>query len=238
MANSTQLEELSNEIFCSIFDYFDAYDLFFAFSSLNSRISSILKLPRLHVIIHPTDIHYQMKFLCRHLKFYSDQVISLKIHDKIRDQANVVAYLFNRHSFINLRSCILYNIQSSAELKTTIKQLKKHRHIISFHIVQSQNIEEDKLCQSHAHLFSEMVLINTPSALRSATLRFHYDYPELMKSMIIETKLTYLHLMFYGTFDNVSIYSLLPVLRINSRLQHLGVIIQMSKMSDTNNGMK
>ncbi|CAF3688390.1 unnamed protein product, partial [Adineta steineri] len=53
MENFMQLEDLSSELFCEIFDYLNAFDLFLAFASLNSRISSIIKLTRLHVIIDP-----------------------------------------------------------------------------------------------------------------------------------------------------------------------------------------
>jgi hypothetical protein len=108
MANHTLLEDLSNELFCEIFDYLNAFDLFFAFVSLNSRISSVLKLTHLHVIIHSTDCRSQIQFLSHHLTFHSDQVISLNIDNKIHDQTNVVDYLYNRHLFLNVRSYIFW----------------------------------------------------------------------------------------------------------------------------------
>lgn len=238
MTNSTLLEELSNEIFCDIFDYFDAFDLFFAFSSLNSRISSVLKLTRLHVIIHSMYRRRQIEFLSHHLAFHSDQVISLDVCDEICDQTNVVAYLYNRHSFLNLRSCIFWLLNSSPKLKNVIKQLKEQTQIVSFHIVQSDYAEEDKLCRSRAHLFSQRILLNTPPTLRTVTLRFHYDHPELLRNTIVYTTLTYLELVFYGTLDKVSIYSLIPVLRIHSTLRHLGVIIKSPTMLEDDNYIK
>jgi len=49
MNNSTSFEELSDDMFCEIFDYLNAFDLFLAFDSPNARISSILKYIRVHV---------------------------------------------------------------------------------------------------------------------------------------------------------------------------------------------
>ena len=238
MANSTLLEEVSSKIFCEIFDYLNAFDLFLAFASLNSRISSILKLTRLHVIIDSVHCRRQIEFLSHHLTFHSDQVISLDICDKICDQTNVIAYLFSRHEFSNLRSCIFWGLHASSKLKKVIKKLKIQTQIVSLHILQSYNAGDDNLCRTHAHLFSEMVLLNEPSTLRFATLRFHYDYPELTRSMTINTTLTYLELIFYGTLDKISVYSLIPVLRVYNTLRQLNVIIKSSTISQDNNNIK
>ncbi|CAF4099698.1 unnamed protein product, partial [Adineta steineri] len=137
MENCMQLEDLSSELFCEIFDYLNAFDLFLAFSSLNSRISSIIKLTRLHVIIDPEYCRSQIKFMSRHLAFHSDQIISLNIFDKICDQKNVVAYLFSRHDFPNLRFCVLRDLQDSSKLENVIKKLKLQSQMTSLHIFQT-----------------------------------------------------------------------------------------------------
>ena len=238
MTNSTRLEDLSNEIFCEIFDYLHACDLFFAFTSLNSRISSILKLIRLHVIIDWTYYRHQIQFLSHHLTFHSSQVISLDIYDKISNQTNVIAYLFNRHVFPNVRSCIFCDLHSSFQLKNVVKKLQEQTQMLSFHIIQSDCAESDKLGRSHAGLFSQMVLLNAPSTLCSATLRFHYDHRELWQTATVCTTLMYLDVLFYGTLDNVSIYSLISVLRTHRTLRYLGVEIKSPVMSQTDNHTK
>jgi hypothetical protein len=101
----TYLEDLSNEIFFEIFDYLDAFDIFTGFTSLNQRISSILQSIPLRIIISRNYYLAQIDFLSAHLTFHAHQVISLKIHDKIRDYSSVISLLFNRHNFINLQSC-------------------------------------------------------------------------------------------------------------------------------------
>jgi len=65
----TQLEDLSNEIFLEILEYLDASNIFFAFGSLNSRISLILNIIPLHINIHFTDCHHQLEFLSNHLEY-------------------------------------------------------------------------------------------------------------------------------------------------------------------------
>jgi len=109
----TQLEELSNEIFLDILEYLDGYDILFAFPSLNSGISLIIYSTHLHINIDFTHCCHQIEFLSHYLKFYSDQVVSLQVHDVICDQENVIAYLFNRHDFSKLQSCVFYSVKSS-----------------------------------------------------------------------------------------------------------------------------
>ncbi|CAF3338585.1 unnamed protein product [Rotaria sp. Silwood2] len=229
MTNVTQFEDLSNDIFLEIFDYLDAVNIFFAFTSLNSRISSILNLINLHVNIRSTHYHHQVKFLSNHLKFHSDQVISLKIYDEICDQDNVIIYLFNRHNFINLYSCIFYSIKSSPELNIVHKKLSKLTKLVLFRINQSRVIEQDKLNTSDAHKFSQWILVDTPLTLRSTALFFHYNHSQIAKALIITTNLAHLQIIFYGTFNDISIYSLIPLLRIHRTLRSLCVTIRNTK---------
>ncbi|CAF1644962.1 unnamed protein product [Rotaria sordida] len=51
MKNPTLFEDLSNEVLYEIFDYLNAFDVFLTFTSLNERISTILKYIRLHIIV-------------------------------------------------------------------------------------------------------------------------------------------------------------------------------------------
>ncbi|CAF3296569.1 unnamed protein product [Rotaria sp. Silwood2] len=230
MKNRTLFEDLSNEVLCEIFDYLNAFDLFLTFTSLNERISTILKYIRLHIIVDSMYYRYKIEFLSHHLTYHSHQVSSLDICDKICGHINIIAYLFDRYEFSNLRSCTFRCLDASSKLENVIKQLKKQTQLVSLHIFQSYDAKNDHLTRNHAHLFSEMVLLNTPLSLRCATLRFHYDYPELITSTIINTNLTYLKLLFYGAFDKISIYSLIPVFRIHKSLQQLNVIIKSSEM--------
>jgi hypothetical protein len=238
MDNPTLLEELSNDVFCEIFDHLNVLDLFLAFNSLNTRISSILKYYRLHVIINSTYYRHQIEHLCHYLTFRSHQVISLDICDEISDQRNIIEYLFERYKFPTLRFCTFRCLEASSKLINVINQLKKQTQLVSFNIFQSYDAKNDQLIRNHAHLFSEMVLLDTPFSLRRATLRIHYDYPELMTSRIITTNLIYLELWFYGSFDKISIYSLIPIFRIHKSLRQLNVLIRSSKMSQYNINFK
>jgi hypothetical protein len=226
MDKATSFEDLSNDIFCELFDYFNAFDLFLAFDSLNVRISSVFKYIRLHIIIHPLYYRHQILFLSRYLTFHSHQVVSLDISDKICDQRDTIAYLFDRHEFPILHSCIFRCLNVSSKLNNAINQLKKQTQLVSFHLFQLCDVPNDVLIRHDAHLFSEMFFLNIPCSLRCDTLRLLYDYPELITNTITNSSLTYLELLFTETFRKISIYSLIHVLRIHKSLRQLNVIIK------------
>ncbi|CAF4518274.1 unnamed protein product [Rotaria sp. Silwood2] len=230
MTIRTQLEDLSNEIFLDIFEYLNANDIFFGFTSLNLRISLLLNSIPLHINIHRTCCRHELEFLCNHLKFHSDQVVSLQVHDQICDQTSVIAYLFHRHDFINLHSCIFYSINSSSKLKIAVEKLSKLPKIVLFRIIQSCNVKEDKLNTSDAFEFSQLILIDTPSTLRSTSLYFHYNHTQIATISKVTTNLTHLQIIFYGTLNDISIYSLIPLLRIHRALRTLCVTIKSTQV--------
>ncbi|CAF3211177.1 unnamed protein product [Rotaria sp. Silwood2] len=235
MKNSTSFEDLSNELLCEIFDYLNAFDLFLAFTSLNERISTILKYIYLHIMVDSMYYRYQIEFLSHHLTFHSHQVISLDISDKICDQIDTIAYLFDQYNFPNLRFCTFRCHDESSKLKNVIKRLKKQTHLVSLHVFQSCDAKYDYLNRNHPHLFSEIVLFNIPLSVRCATLRFHYGCSQLITTTIINTNLTYLDLLFYGkTFDQILCYFLIPILRIQKSLRQMNVIIKHPNMSQHN----
>lgn len=55
---STILEDLPTELFCSIFDYFWAHELFYSFANLNQRIDKILSHTQLHISSQNHEIVY------------------------------------------------------------------------------------------------------------------------------------------------------------------------------------
>jgi len=109
MNKVTQLEDLSNDLFLEIFDYFHALDLFMAFSSLNHRISLILSLTRLHVVISKLHCRYEIKFLSSHLTHHAHQVISVSLEDEVYNFSSVISFFF-QSTFIYQSSimCILF----------------------------------------------------------------------------------------------------------------------------------
>jgi hypothetical protein len=232
MAVITKLEDLSNEIFLEIFEYLDGSKILSAFASLNSRISLILHSIRIHLNINSTHCRDEVEFLSSQLKFYSAQVVSLQVHDEICDQENVIAYLFNQHDFLNLHSCIFHSISSSSELEILFEKLSKLPKIVLFRIIQSCNAKEDKLNTSDAHSFSQLILVDTPETLRSTNLCFHYHHPQIATTSIVTTNLTHLQVIFYGTLNDVSIYSLIPLLRIRHVLRSLCVTIKSTKVAE------
>ncbi len=88
----TQFEDLSDKLFLIIFDYLYALDLFQAFSSLNTRISSILFDARLYVIISKLHRRQQIEFLSFHLTHHADQVIFISLEDQLHDYSAIFDY--------------------------------------------------------------------------------------------------------------------------------------------------
>ncbi|UJR16464.1 hypothetical protein I4U23_003366 [Adineta vaga] len=230
MIINTRLEDLSNDIFFEIFDYFHAIDIFYAFTSLNSRFSLILKSIRLHVIIFYRHYRRQIEFLSHHLKFHSNQVVSLNIHDQTRNQINVITFLFNQHQFLNLYSCIFFSMTSSSNSNVVLEQLSKSTKLVCFRIIQSDNAEDDNLNKCDADKLSQLILINPSLTLRSADLSFHHDHFSISKKFIFRTNLTHLKLIFYGSLNRICIYSLIPILRRHSLLRYLHVIIKTTEL--------
>ncbi|CAF4115690.1 unnamed protein product [Rotaria sordida] len=124
---------------------------------------------------------------------------------------------------------------SSPKLKIVFEQLKKLTKIVLFRLVQSNNVEEDKLGIYAAQEFSQWILTDPPSTLRSADLYFYYDHSLIGTGLITTTNLTHLRMIFYGTSDSISIYSLIPIFRMHGALRHLWVAIKTTELLDTDN---
>jgi hypothetical protein len=221
MDTHTHLEDLSNEIFYEICDYLHALDIFTAFTSLNTRISSILQSIPLHVIILKSHINQEIDKLSSHLTFHADQVISLTINDTIYDHLSIINLLFERHQFMNLQSCMFKTINPSTKFENVIKQLQSLNKLVSFFIVQpSDNINVKDKCD-----LTRTILTHKSTSLRSAMLHYDYDYLDISTYTSIASNLISLHLSLTGSVDVVSVYSVLSILRVCHRLKYLRTII-------------
>jgi hypothetical protein len=234
MNNITQLEDLSNDLFLEIFDYLHALDLFMAFSSLNNRISSILSLTPLHIVISKLHRQHQLQFLSSYLTHHAHQVISVSIHDQLHDFSSVISFIFDRHTFHNLRSCKFYCIHLSSEFDTVIEKLKSLNKLVSFGIVQPQNIVLSDANKQH---LSKAILTHQSTHLRSVNLTFRYSYPKLVTNIAMNSTVTSLRMLFHGSTVTCSIYSLLPVLRHYCALRMLRISIINDCNSNTQQAM-
>jgi hypothetical protein len=161
MNTHIHLKDLSNEIFYEIFDYLHALDIFTGFTSLNQRISSILQSIPLRIIISHDYSRHQIDFLAYYLTIHAHQVISLQIHDTIRDYSSVISLLFNRHNFINLQSCIFLSCNSSTKIENIFKQILSLNTLVTFSIFEPLlNMNENDKCD-----LTRMMLMNKSSSL-------------------------------------------------------------------------
>ncbi|CAF1599636.1 unnamed protein product, partial [Rotaria sordida] len=219
MDTHTHLEDLSNEIFFEIFDYLHALDIFTGFALLNKRISSILQSIRLHVIILDSHYYREINFLSSHLTFHAHQVISLKCSDTIRDCSSIINFLFNRHHFINLQSCIFMSIHLSTHFENIVEQVKSMNRLVSFVILQPYR----------EYINGGFDLIQTIFFYQSSlhSVKFHnYGYFHISAYIPITSNLISLDLLIYGKPKTVSFYSILPILDRCRRIRYLHVVIK------------
>ncbi|CAF4243176.1 unnamed protein product, partial [Adineta steineri] len=228
----THIEDFSNEIFFEIFDYLHALDIFTAFASLNKQIKSLLQSIRLHVIILNSHYDHDIDFLSTHLTFHAHQVISLQISDRIRNRSSIINLLFNRHHFINLQSCIFMLDNSSTKLENIIKQIQNLNRLVSFFILQPNDIN---INDTDKYDITQTILMNKSSSLRSVKLNYDYDYLSVLTYTSITSNLVSLDLLISGSPDTVSVYSILPILRICHRLRYLHTTIKHDILSENNN---
>jgi len=99
----------------------------------------------------------------------------------------------------------IFNLVYFIQLSHQTQKLSKLTKIVSFRIIQCRNVEEDKLNTFDAHNFSQLILIDTPSTLRSADLCFYYNHFQLPTRSIVPTNLTHLRIIFYETLIHISI---------------------------------
>ncbi|CAF4138937.1 unnamed protein product, partial [Rotaria sordida] len=124
------------------------------------------------------------------------------------------------------------SINLSTELDNVIKQVKSLNRLVTFVIIQPkyQNINEKYKCD-----ITRTMLMHKSSSLRSLMLRYNYDYLDISTYTSIASNLISLDFLMSGSLNTVSIYSILPILRVCHRIRYLHVIISHQIVSENNN---
>ncbi|CAF4509431.1 unnamed protein product [Rotaria sp. Silwood2] len=232
MDTRTHLEDLSNEIFFEIFDYLHALDIFTAFGSLNKRISSILQSIPLRIIVSIIHCRNQIDFLSSHLTFHAHQVISIRMSDTIRDDTSMISLLFNRHNFINLQFCMLVTVHRSTKLDNFIKQIKTCDKLVSFNI---SNPDDETMNESDKCELVRTMFMHKSSSLRSIALHYTYDYSNILNNISLPSNVTSLYLCINDSPSNISIHSILSILRLCHRVRYIGILVKENGLVDNNN---
>ncbi|CAF4918805.1 unnamed protein product, partial [Rotaria sp. Silwood1] len=163
--------------------------------------------------------------------YYDHQVISLKIHDIIRDYSSVINLLFNPHNFINLQSCIFDSINPSTKFENIFKLIQSLNRLVTFSLFEPYfNINEKDKCN-----LTRIMLMNKSSSVRSRVLEHSYDYLDISNYTSISSNLTSLHLRIYGTSSTVTLYLILSIFRVCHGIRHLGLTLQHKYSVENNN---
>jgi hypothetical protein len=232
MNTYSHLEDLSNEIFFEIFDYLNALEILTSFTSSNRRMSSILQLIPLRVIIGYNYCRRQIEFLSSYLYFHDHQVISIHTFDSIRDYSSVISFLFNRHHFINLQSCIFHSINASTKLGKIIKQIKSLNKLAFVRILDAH---DKNINENDRHDLTQTILMHKSSYLRSITLQYPFEYLDMSNYTSISSNLISLDLYISGSPSTVSVYSVLSILRLCHAIRYLRITLQYESQAENNN---
>ncbi|CAM4760894.1 unnamed protein product [Rotaria magnacalcarata] len=230
MSTYVHFEDLSNEIFFEIFDYLHALDIFASFTSLNERISSILQLIPLRIVVSNNNTRQQIKFLSSHLTCHDHQVISINI-DNIRDNSSVINFLFSRHNFINLQSCVFRSMKPTTKFENVMQQMKNLNRLVVFRIYDNH----DNLNESSKYDFTQTILMHQSSCLRSIVLQAPYDYLDVSNYKLLPSNLLSLSLYMRSSSATVSVHSIISILRFCNRIQNLEITISHDSLIANNN---
>ncbi|CAF4486362.1 unnamed protein product [Rotaria sp. Silwood2] len=231
MNTHTQLEDLSNEIFFEIFEYFDALEIFTIFTSLNRRISSIIQSISLRIVIFPDHCYRQINFLSSHLIHHADQVISLEIFDTIRDYSSIINLIFNRHRFLNIESCIFYSINSTTILENVFKQIKDLNRLVSFSFYA---LNDGNITEKNKHDLTQIMLLHKSPDLRSISLLYRYTYMDISNLTSIPSNLIRFRLCISSSLPTLPIYSIISILRLCHTIRYLGITIENQDQIENN----
>ena len=219
-----QFENLPTEILIEIFGYLHAIDIFAAFGSLNRQFSSILPLIPIRVVITSQHHLHHIQLLSNYLRTHADQVISFAIKIDTEHCSAAIDFLFQRHRFTNVRSCVLELSCSFSKFTYFIEQLESLTHLQSISITQLHSLsfrssEHDSICSILSRLRSTI--------LRSLTLLYHYDHCGILNAnnMMI-SNLTYLELTFHISPNRGSIDPITHILRFCPLLKHLHLLVR------------
>lgn len=231
MNSYTRFEDLSNELFCEIFDYLDALDIFRGFSSLNRRVSSILHIIPIRIVISYNHRRYQIDYLSSCLTCHAHQVIFVDIFDTIDDDSSIINLLFNQHQFINLQSCTFISIHPSTQLENVIKQIKTFNRLASFRIIHPTN---EILNENAKKDLLQTVLMHKSLYLRSIELQLPYDCSYLFKYRSIPSNLKSLRLHISGSSLHVSSSSIISIFRFCHSIEYLTIMLSWFLFDDDN----
>ncbi|CAF4146710.1 unnamed protein product, partial [Rotaria sordida] len=136
----TSIEHLSNDLFYEIFDYFEGFDLYNAFSNLNIRFQDLLQCIYLRLKIHfpfQREFHFQYR-LQNVIIPNKSRIISLCIIE-IRNNDAIFSSMIIDSSFNRLESLILGKIKFNI-LLSVLRSLSVLSRLFSLTIVASGNI--------------------------------------------------------------------------------------------------
>ncbi|CAF2103234.1 unnamed protein product [Rotaria magnacalcarata] len=142
--------------------------------------------------------------LSSHLTFHDDQVISINILDRTRDDSSKIHLLFNRYNLINLKSCKFLSIYSMTKLDNIIKEIGNLNKLVILEIFQP---DRSDLNENNNDELTRILLTNKSSSLRSLKLQYPNHYLNISNYTFINSNLILHALRISGSSSTVSVPS-------------------------------
>lgn len=164
------MEELPVEIFHSIFDYLNPFDIFSSFSSLNNSINEKISSYRRLKINFRSIEKWKCEYLCELFQGNQVQSLCLSNDEESPGQINLFLSYFSFYRFDHLQSIDLKGIDEANLLYLIFSHLENHPQLESISIETKSISINKRISRSLVEIFSTLFKLKTLKYFNSSSL--------------------------------------------------------------------
>ncbi|CAF0912496.1 unnamed protein product [Didymodactylos carnosus] len=202
-------ENLSNELFMEIFEYFDGYNLYHAFINLNMRINRILQNSQIRVNFMGIDKKHIFDYYCTTVLPFFETIMSLKLQSM---HMKIFTRLFDFERLTLLQSLTLDTIELNEMKKHVLPKLPTLSNIRFLKIFDFTNEFEE--LEDNIH----QVVFKLPNLLHC-----HLPYCRFLSSSFA-TNIKHLKIHFHSFNDLIKLFNYIPSIEYLNVCLHRDVL--------------